>query len=94
MPDDIPATERSAPANAPLAGALLSEQALDSILELVATLARDGAARVGVSVSLMRQGRFTTVAHTNESVRDADGDQYVTEQGSVFRRQQRTDPST
>jgi hypothetical protein len=89
MPDDIPATERSAPANAPLAGALLSEQALDSILELVATLARDA-----LRGTVMRLGRFTTVAHTHESVRDADRDQYVTGQGSVFRRQQRTDPST
>lgn len=82
MPDDIPTTEQSAPAHTQLAGVLLTEQALDSILELVATLARDAlSGTVGVSVSLLREGRFTTVAHTNEAVRAADADQYESGQG-------------
>jgi GAF domain-containing protein len=80
--DEIPTTAESSPGLAQMAAVLLNEQALDSILALVATLARDAVSgTVGVSVSLLRDGRFVTAAHTDEAVCDADGDQYVTGQG-------------
>jgi GAF domain-containing protein len=61
---------------------LLSEQTLDSVLELVATLAKQTVAETaGVGVTLLRENAFVTAAYTDEIVRTVDRHQYRAGEG-------------
>jgi GAF domain-containing protein len=61
---------------------LLSEQTLDSVLEVVANLAKQTVAEtVGVGITLVRENRFVTAAHTDEIVRTVDSHQYRAGEG-------------
>jgi GAF domain-containing protein len=65
-----------------IGGVAVGHEMVDAVLRLVTTLASatvDGAD--GVSVSLQRHGRMTTVASSNETVLRMDGHQYETGQG-------------
>jgi GAF domain-containing protein len=85
MPDPIneqATTDDISPGLREMAGVLLTEQTLDAILELIATLAKEAISGTrGVSVSLMREGDVATVAHSDELSRILDGDQYATGEG-------------
>lgn len=61
---------------------LLSEQTVDSVLELVATLAKQTVPdTTGVGVTLLRENKFVTAAYTDEIVRTVDGHQYRAGEG-------------
>jgi GAF domain-containing protein len=65
-----------------LAGLLLSEEKLEAILELVVSLtARTLPNADGVSVTLVRSGRFSSATYSNELTRRVDSWQYATSQG-------------
>jgi GAF domain-containing protein len=65
-----------------IAGLLISEEKLDAVLELVVSLtARTVDAADGVSVTLIRNGRYTSAAYSNETTRRADAWQYATNEG-------------
>ena len=65
-----------------MAGLVLSDQTLNSILELVASLSAHTIPGVdGASVSLVDGGRVRTAVHTDETIRLADGDQYELDEG-------------
>jgi GAF domain-containing protein len=61
---------------------LLSEQTVDSVLAIVATLAKQTVPQtIGVGVTLLRENKFVTAAYTDEIVRTVDGHQYRTGEG-------------
>jgi putative methionine-R-sulfoxide reductase with GAF domain len=61
---------------------LLSEQTVDSVLELVATLAKKTVPQtIAVGVTLLRETKFVTAAYTDEIVRTVDGYQYQAGEG-------------
>jgi GAF domain-containing protein len=65
-----------------IAGLLLSEEKLDAILELCVSLtSRTLPGADGVSVTLIRDGRFTTAVYSNELTRRVDDWQYATNEG-------------
>lgn len=65
-----------------IAGLLLSEEKLDAVLELVVSLtSRTLPNADGVSVTLMRDGRYTTAVYSNEITRRVDSWQYATNEG-------------
>lgn len=65
-----------------IAGLLLSEEKLEAVLELVVSLtSRTLPNTDGVSVTLRRQGRFTTAVYSNEVTRRVDLWQYATGEG-------------
>jgi GAF domain-containing protein len=65
-----------------IAGLLLSEERLDAVLELCVSLtSRTLPNAQGVSVTLMRDGRFTTAVYSSEATRRVDAWQYATGEG-------------
>jgi GAF domain-containing protein len=65
-----------------IAGLLLSEEKLDAILELCVSLtSRTLPNADGVSVTLLREGRFTTAVYSDERTRRVDAWQYATGEG-------------
>ena len=61
---------------------LLSDQTVDSVLELVATLAKQTVPQtIGVGVTLLRETKFVTAAYTDEIVCTVDGHQYQAGEG-------------
>ena len=65
-----------------IAGLLLSEEKLEAVLELVTSLtARTLPNADGVSVTLVRDGRFSTAVYSNEMTRRVDSWQYATNEG-------------
>jgi GAF domain-containing protein len=68
-----------------ISGVLLSEEKLDAILELVGSLTlRTLEPADGVSVAVIRDGRFDSAVHTNELTRRVDGWQYAHSEGPSF----------
>jgi GAF domain-containing protein len=65
-----------------IAGLLLSEEKLDAVLELVISLTgRTLPHADGASVTLVRDGRFTTAVYSDELTKRVDSWQYATNQG-------------
>jgi GAF domain-containing protein len=65
-----------------IAGLLLSEEKLDAVLELAVSLtSRTLPNATGVSVTLVRDGRYSTAAYSNEVTRRVDMWQYTTGEG-------------
>ena len=65
-----------------IAGLLLSEEKLEAVLELCVSLtSRTLPHADGVSVTLLREGRFTTAVYSDERTRRVDAWQYATNEG-------------
>lgn len=65
-----------------LAGLLISEERLEAVLELCVSLtARTLPNASGVSVTLVREGRFETAVYSNEITKRVDEWQYATDEG-------------
>jgi GAF domain-containing protein len=65
-----------------ISGLLLSEEKLDAVLELCVSLtSRTLPAADGVSVTLVREGRFTTAVYSSELTCRVDAWQYATNEG-------------
>jgi GAF domain-containing protein len=82
MAIDIRSNEELSDSLTRIAGLLLSEEKLEAVLELCVSLtSRTLPGAAGVSVTLIRDDRFTTAVYSNEITRRVDAWQYATAEG-------------